>query len=191
MHPARFDRLARSRPVGASRRSALAVALGVIGLGAVRPDDSRAKKKAKPNQFGCLNVGQPCGGKDSKCCSGICQGKKPKKGKKDKSRCAGHNEGGCSPERNVCTVADPAVSNCNASNETAVCFVTTGSGVFCGNVAIFSEVTNCRVCAHDSDCTGGGFPPGSACVLLSGGGPACTAFDCAETNFRACVPPGI
>jgi hypothetical protein len=184
MDAAQFDRFTASLP----RRSALggvfALALGVSAAEA-------KKKKAKPNQFGCLNVGQPCRGKASQCCSGICEGKKPKKGKKDKRKCAGHNEGGCSPERNVCTAADPALAGCNANNEVAVCFATTGSGVFCGSLVAFSEATNCQVCARDSDCTAGGFPPGSACVLLSGEAPACANSPCFVTNFRACIPPGI
>ena len=51
-----------------------------------RPEKKK-NKKPKNNAFGCLNVGQACNGKNDKCCSGICDGKKPKKGKKDKSKC--------------------------------------------------------------------------------------------------------
>ena len=38
------------------------------------------------NQYGCLDVGQPCKGDSTRCCSGICAGKKPKKGKPDTRR---------------------------------------------------------------------------------------------------------
>jgi hypothetical protein len=184
VHPTRFDRLARSLTVGTSRRSALALAAGVVGLASSLPDDSSAKKKnkkAKPNEFGCLNVGQPCRGKSTNCCSGICQGKKPKKGKRDKSRCVGHNEGLCTPELNVCTINDPALSVCNTD---AVCLETTGRGVFCGTNIPFSEAGNCRACSRDTDCVAFGFPPGSACALIT----ACGS--CAATGFRACFPPG-
>ena len=74
-----FDSLARSLGAASSRRRALAAALGgLVTLGVLPTGAKKGKtKKPKPNAFGCLNVGQKCRGKDSKCCSGICQGKKP------------------------------------------------------------------------------------------------------------------
>src|SRR5687768_235577 len=81
-----FDDLIRS--LFASRRSllsgGLALAAGWFGVFDATAKNKR-KKKSQKNAFRCLNVGQKCAGKNGKCCSGICNGKKPKKGKKDRS----------------------------------------------------------------------------------------------------------
>ena len=55
---------------------------------AQRPDMARAKRRKKPkfNDIGCLEVGEPCAGKDSRCCSGICRGKKGEEGHGDVRR---------------------------------------------------------------------------------------------------------
>lgn len=95
----RFEALARL-VTASSRRGALRCLAGaVLALGWVtrRPAGGLARKrKRKPafNAFGCVPVGKPCRGKNGVCCSGVCQGKKPKKGKPDRSRCAAHNTGG-------------------------------------------------------------------------------------------------
>ena len=60
------------------------------------------RQKLKRNAFGCVNVGGKCRGKDGNCCSGICDGKKPKKGKKDTSRCAGHDASTCLAGQDTC-----------------------------------------------------------------------------------------
>lgn len=173
-----------------SRRAAL------VGLAAVFPvltllsaDDAEARnknkkkrrkkrkkrKKDKPpanNAFGCLDVGQHCNGDGSRCCSGICDGTKPKKGKKDKSTCVGHNGGPCQDAFDVCEGVPVA---CSAGNLGA-CFKTTGNAPFCG-----VGDTPCVLCQRDDDCVALGFGPGSACVVCrflcgtTSGGTMCIA----------------
>lgn len=94
----RFDHVSRACWQMLSRRHLASI----LGLAAVIPTLAKAKrkrkKKLKRNGFGCVNVGGKCRGKDAACCSGICQGKKPKKGKKDTSRCTvcvGHLADAC------------------------------------------------------------------------------------------------
>ena len=120
MNADRFDALARSLLTGVTRRR---VAGGMVAIvaGSFLPLGSAANKHKKKttlvrNQFGCVNVGGTCKGKDANCCSGICQGKKPKKGKKDTRRCVGHHEDACSPDRNFCVqdLANIAPARCNA-----------------------------------------------------------------------------
>jgi hypothetical protein len=154
----------------------------------------RARKKKKPkiprpvfNQFGCLDVGQPCRGDGSLCCSGVCAGKKPTKGKPDRRVCAAHNAGDCSPQRNYCELDNPPVlSLCNLPSDTALCLVTTGSAPFCGSALGFDAAVHCQTCAKDADCVALGFPPGSACVQM---GERCNA--CEATQNRACMAPAI
>ncbi|MGH2617744.1 MAG: hypothetical protein ACRDJC_21155, partial [Thermomicrobiales bacterium] len=93
MDGSQFDAWTRRR-VGLATGSAIA-ALGLMAAGFPRRVEAKKRKKPRPNEFGCLNVGQTCGGRSERCCSSICQGKKPKKGKKDRSRCVAHNVGGC------------------------------------------------------------------------------------------------
>jgi hypothetical protein len=159
----RFDSVARSLAITAPRRVALVALTGSVltilksGVGWQTTDAKRRKgkgkrKKIQRNSFGCVDVGKACAGKDANCCSGICHGRKPKKGKKDKSRCVAHNTGSCQPENNACV--DPVITNCGAFG---VCLRTTGKASFCAGLGI------CEVCARDSDCdamTG----PGSACI---------------------------
>ena len=190
MHAGRFDFLTRSLTVAGSRRHALAAAVGGFAtLGALPAGAKKDKtKKPKLNEFGCVDVGKACLGKDSNCCSGICQGKKPKKGKKDKSRCAAHNDGGCTPVRSACVVVDITQALCNPAIPVAVCMATTGNAGFCGSLAGFNSQANCRSCTTDTECVAFGFPSGSACVIVQGGG---CGDPCAVTNGRACLQPGI
>jgi hypothetical protein len=192
MDGSQFDKLIRS--LASPRRSVLGggLALVVSRLGGSGIDAKKKRKHKKPpapvfNEFGCLDVGRPCRGNSELCCSGVCQGKKPKKGKPDKRVCAAHDAGDCSPQRNRCTVEDPLLSLCNVPSETALCHVTTGNAPFCGDEFGFSETLHCRDCAKDTDCLAFGFASGSACVLFQGG--RCDV--CANTGGRACLPPGI
>lgn len=193
----RFDVLTRSLSTASSRRMALSLtlggALGLLGLsGAGAKKKQQKGKKPKPNTYGCLNVGQSCRGRDDLCCSGICEGQQPKKGKRDKSRCVSHNAGSCTPERSLCVTGGIA-SVCTPGVTTAVCLTTTGNAGFCATTQGLSKEVNCQVCGSDADCADMGFPPGSACVILTGVG--CTANnDCNGTNGStgtACIPPGI
>jgi hypothetical protein len=170
-----------------SRRDVLRGLAGVgFGLGVYRlPEGTEAKKKGKKkpkkNAFNCLAVGQKCAGRDGKCCSGICQGKRPKKGKQDKSKCVTHNAGICIAEADSCTAGVEVP--CNPTNPSCFCTLTTGNAGFC---AAFSggPAGHCRVCRKDTDCEPE-FGEGAACLLLAG---VCTSL-CLATGRTACAPP--
>lgn len=192
----RFDEM--TRLLSHSRRSLLAGSAG-IALGLLGPFEGEARKKHRRkrgpkkaplpqpvlNQFGCLDVGQPCAGDSSQCCSGICEGNPPKKGKPDTRVCAAHNAGACTTARNRCTSVDPGLAICNPNSQFAACLVTTGNAPFCGTLFNFDPATTCQACTKDADCLALGFPAGSACVQL--GGTFCNG--CEATQNRACLPP--
>jgi hypothetical protein len=183
-----FDDLIRS--LTESRRSLLAGALAVVSGLIVTPRvDAKNKrqhkgKKAKlqRNAFGCVDVGGACQGNSANCCSGICQGKKPKKGKKDTSVCAGHDAGICTPGSNICKL--DGLAECNPDNSGCHCVLTTGNTTFCGDTPGVGDGSLCRVCTKDTDCQGE-FGPGTACIYLEG---LCSIY-CADTGYTACVPP--
>jgi hypothetical protein len=183
----RFDRFARSLATAHTRRRALAATLGgLLTLGALPGEAKKGKgkkKKSKTNAFGCVDVGKACRGRNGKCCSGICQGKKPKKGKKDRSKCVAHNAGICIAEADTCTVGTDVP--CNPSNPSCFCTLTTGNAGFC---AAFSggPAGHCRVCRKDTDCAAE-FGAGAACLVLGG---ACTTL-CLATGRTACAPPCV
>jgi hypothetical protein len=169
-----FDALARSQFDSSTRRDALrgvAAALGMWLSAAPFPGSVEAKKnkrkKPKKNEFGCLDVGKKCGGKDSKCCSGLCQGKKPKRGKRDKSKCIGHNAGSCQAGFDVCL---GVIAECSTEG---FCFQTTGNASFCaGGTGV------CTDCRKDTDCEELGAGPGAACVVC--------ASECPQTGGTVC-----
>ena len=70
----------RAALVGLSTMLPARTMLGISDAGARKKHKHKKRNKPDNNAFGCLNVGQHCNGKDDKCCSGICDGKKPKKG---------------------------------------------------------------------------------------------------------------
>lgn len=156
-----FDSLTRSLAAYRSRRGAVRGVAAALGLAATVVPANAAKKKnrkkvTKPrnNEFGCLDVGKKCNGKDSKCCSGLCQGKKPKRGKRDKSKCVGHNAGSCLAGFDVCL---GVIAQCSTEG---FCFQTTGKASFCaGGTGI------CTDCQKDTDCEALGAGPGAACVV--------------------------
>lgn len=183
MHPDRFDRLIRLAPSAASRRGLLRSLAAVSGFAAMRVPDaiaahgkgkSRRRARLKRNQFGCVSVGGACRGRDAVCCSGICDGKKPKKGEKDRSRCVAHHSGICTPADRAC-VDDAAPTPCNAARPSAFCFRTTGRAGFCGD----DVIPGCIPCQKDADCHGQ-LSQGAACVVCAG----CP-------NGATCIPPGI
>jgi hypothetical protein len=167
-----------------------------LGFGARRlPEAAAAKKKRKKkpqkpslNAFGCVNIGGTCRGNDDNCCSGLCQGKKPKKGRKDTSTCVAHNTGGCTAERSACFTGNES-SLCGPA---AICLATTGNAGFCA-ASVFSQEVNCRPCGKDQDCEAAGFGQGSACVLVNQGFCAASDTNCSGINGSsgtACLPPG-
>jgi hypothetical protein len=180
-----FEAVIRTMRRTPSRRDVVrGLASAALGLVLVRVSPGtdakkRRNKKRKrqelppPNAFGCLDVGQKCRGKDELCCSGICDGKKPKKGEPDKTQCISHNTGGCSPQQDLCTT-DPN-TRCGA---TGICARTTGNVGFC--LQSTPEGLNCGACKKDADCTAG-FGPEAACIVCD--------VACPGTR-TICAPPG-
>lgn len=184
VHVAPFDAVIRFL-IARSKRRTLLRGLIVAALGiptSIFPESTGARKRRhhrknrtnppQLNAFGCLDVGQTCRGLDELCCSGICEGTKPKKGERDKSQCIAHNTGGCSPLQDLCTT-DPNTL-CGA---TGVCARTTGNAGFCLDSTVGQ--LNCVACKKDADCTAG-FGPGAACLVCD---VACPA------TRTVCAPP--
>ncbi len=192
MGASRVDGLARALTTAPTRRAVLhglAVVAGVASSGP--PCAGRAKKhksKVRLNEFGCVNIGGTCRGKDALCCSGICQGKKPKKGKKDTSRCVAHNVGGCTVDRRFCLAGLP-LAFCS---ETALCTITTGNAPFCGDGLMNADPEDvCRPCRSDLECEALGFGEGSACVILRAEGLCNDDCENIEGNSgTGCLRPG-
>jgi hypothetical protein len=185
MDAGNFDDLTRSLTAASSRRGFLRTLAAGLGVGAASgaglanarkgKRGQGGKKKRKPqltfNDFGCVDVGGFCRGKASLCCSGICEGKKPKKGKRDKRRCVAHNTGGCTAAEQSCGPATDVP--CGAGG---FCLATTGKAGFCGRI---TEAA-CAACRSDADCLVG-FGAGAACVVCANGA-------CPASSDRACVP---
>jgi hypothetical protein len=183
MDAPRFDWWTRTLTDTASRRSVLGLSGVALGLAATRFSGiATAKKKHKKknpqkltrNSFGCVDVGKACRGKDANCCSGICQGKKSKKGQKDTSKCAAHDVEGC--QANPDGSLNEAEDHC-PDKPAAWCYWTTGKGSFCG----FGGAGMCVVCARDTDCEAD-FGAGAACII--------TDF-CPNENATACTPRNL
>ena len=183
MDPQRFDALIQALPA-ASRRSVLAgIASGLAALMPLATSNNAAakqgKKRTRPlrrNAFGCVSVGQACRGDDDNCCSGRCNGPKPKKGAKDTSRCVAHNASTClSGQTNpFCGGADNVT--CLASTgDIGQCLTTTGGAPYCAKEA------DCFPCQKDSDC-----------VPVCGAPAACFACGarCPQTGGTACAGIG-
>jgi hypothetical protein len=158
----RFDDVLRSFAAGASRRGLFfGLVTGAMGMALA---DRRhlavakkgKKKKLKRNEFGCVNVGGKCRGNDANCCSAICEGRKPKKGKKDKSRCVAHDVGSCQAGQETCGSAGSCTTSTGFQG---TCARTTGQALYCHSVT-----SPCQACAKDADCV----PThgiGAACVV--------------------------
>lgn len=192
MDDSHFDGLTRS--LVQSRRSLLGGALALVG-GWFGIADSVARNKRKKkrrgqkkprklvlNQHGCVDVGKPCRGDAKNCCSGICEGAAPRKGKPDQSRCVAHNTSICTPALNTCSTGND--NTCSASNPNTHCTLTTGNAGFCAD---FTEgaAKYCRNCTRDTDCQAE-FGPDVACVVFTG---ICATF-CPATGGTACMPAG-
>ena len=134
------------------------------------------------NQYGCVEVGQPCRGDNTNCCSGICQGAAPAEGQPDDSRCIAHGAGTCSQQGpGVCLSQNPNLLTCN--NENCVCWRTTAGSNFCGE-RFGSALSKESECRRDADCDALGFPPGTACAPVSEG--YCSGI---TTTGMACMIP--
>jgi hypothetical protein len=181
MDGSHFDDVVRS--LKESRRSllggAIAAATGGIGVRiaeARKRGKQRKKRKprARPNQYGCLEIDDPCKTAEQ-CCSGICEGKKGKK------RCRAHGAGTCKPQPGVCTDPDPGYGTCNNDNF-CYCHRTTANSIYCANQAH----TDCADCRKDADCVALGYPVGSACIPYSEG--ICSGA--CESGMACAIPCG-
>jgi hypothetical protein len=174
MDGSQFDAITRSIRQTSSRRTILG---GLAALGAVTlrfsgiTEAKKRKKKAQLNAYGCLDVGQQCGGNNERCCSGICQGKKPKKGKRDKSVCAAHDALTCTAGQDSCLGTNLYCGT------TGICVQTTGKAEFCG------RTPTCAACLRDADCEAMK-GPGAACVV-------CAISSCPETGGMACYAAAV
>lgn len=169
MDHGRFDQITRLVSSGLSRRT-LAGVLGLSPLGlagvAESKKNNKNKKKAKFNEFGCVDVGKFCKNA-GQCCSGICEGKK------DKKACQAHNEGTCvnGQVQDFCGGTDVACQT--PSGEQGNCDTTTGKAGYCTGDG------DCFNCRKDADC-----------IVVCGASAACIrCTGCPETGGFACVGP--
>jgi hypothetical protein len=170
----RFDALLRAFTTSRRvlLRGTLAVPAGWLGVGEVAARKKRNKrKKLKRNSFGCVDVGQACRGNSANCCSSICEGNKPKKGNKDKSRCAAHNVLDCQAGWDGCLESGVT---CGMDG---ICWQTTGKASFCG-----TGDGECFACTKDVDCEPD-FGLGAACTVCDGA--------CAATGGLICRPAAV
>lgn len=134
-----------------TRRLVLGGFAAALGLGIPRrPDGTSARKRRRKlnlNEFGCVNVGGKCGGRDSNCCSGLCQGKKPKQGKPDRSRCVAHDEGGCEAGLHPGGCGGSTVLCTTSVGKQGHCMTTTGNAGYCQASGL-----HCTPCQKDADC---------------------------------------
>jgi hypothetical protein len=203
-----FDALARSFGTASRRNLGRAIAGGgfaaLVGsaFGALdanakktrRKKRKRKKKSQTPitpppftlpplvfNQFGCVEVGQPCRGDNTNCCSGICQGSAPAAGQPDPSRCVAHDTGTCKQDiEGICTTPDLVQVTCNNRTECG-CFRTTSGSNYCAEVFCGPGCSQCVSCERDADCIAAGLPATSACAPVSAGrcaGACATGMAC-------------
>ena len=175
-----LDTLIRYIFGGASRRTMvrrlIAAGTGLASIHHVQTGAKtrkrRLRRNAAPrlNAYGCLDVGRPCRGNDTLCCSGICQGMAPRSQRRDRSRCAAHHTGGCQLAQDICIGPGPAPCGTDGS-----CVRTTGNAPFC-----FTGPGDCTGCARDPDCEPQ-FGPGAACIVCEG--------DCGDGSNLVCVRP--
>jgi hypothetical protein len=170
MHTDHVDAMTRTWTILPSRRDVLRGLAGAgLGLGSARlpvvvaarkkRQHKNKEKKARPNAFGCLEVGDPCKNA-TQCCSGSCDGRKGNK------RCRAHDTGVCDQEApGYCESASPFQTRCN-NQSNCFCTRTTAGSNICGTVNAPSVCTDCK---KDADCEALGLPLGSACVPFSEG----------------------
>ena len=173
MDGTQFDHMIRA--FTQSRRSllggGLAAVTGLLVGPAVeaRKKHKRKKRKGKkvqPNEFGCLELGDPCG-RAADCCSGICEGNKGKR------RCGAHDTGNCVAGSSDMGCEGSGYDACVTSlGETGICATTTGNAGYCRGA--FQDYP----CQTDLDCQtgdGGRLGPRAACIRCAGaaGGTVC------------------
>ena len=138
------------------------------------------------NQYGCIEVGQPCRGDSSLCCSGMSQGAVPAAGQPDSSRCLAHDTGTCEQDaESICTTPDLALTTCNNRSDCG-CVRTTSGSNYCAELFGGPGTSQCVSCERDADCIAAGLPATSACAPVSAG--RCAGI-CA-TGMACLVPCG-
>jgi hypothetical protein len=138
------------------------------------------------NQFGCVEVGQPCRGDNTNCCSGICQGSAPTPGQPDTSHCAAHDTGTCRQDiEGLCTIPDLVQAICNNRSDCG-CIRTTGGSNYCAELFGGPGTSQCVSCERDADCIAAGLPAASACAPVSTG--RCAGV--CQTGMACLVPCG-
>jgi hypothetical protein len=178
MESSQFDQLIRA--LRGSRRSVLsgtlAIAAGWLGAYHVEAKKKRKhkkkEKKAKPNEFGCLNVGTSCKNA-AQCCSGMCEGKKGKK------RCRAHDAGSCAAGTQLAFCDGMDVACTTSAGVPGGCATTTGNAGYCVATGY------CVACATDADCQaadGGVLGPHAACIRCA---------TCSDSGGTACAVPDL
>ena len=168
-----FDAMVRSL-IGPRRSLLAGIVGGALAMAGANPRQPAAAGKRKPlerNEYGCVPIGKGCRGNDNVCCSGICEGKKPKKGKRDRSMCLAHDVAGCKPGQqswSCGTTSYPCTTS--TGNPLGGCQTTTGDAGYC------AAILHCLPCRKDADCQSQLNNPLAACI-------GCVA--CAEGT--ACV----
>lgn len=163
--------MARLRRGRMGRRAAFALGLAAPLLPAVTRGRRRQKRPLRRNAFGCVPVGKPCRGKDGVCCSGVCRGRRPKPGKRDRSRCLAHDADVCRAGQQTTTCGAGPTQVCTTTGGSpGVCETTTGNGGYCSSAVAF-----CMSCGRDAECQAAFSSPRAACVRCAGcaGGVAC------------------
>jgi hypothetical protein len=182
----RFLTNCRSLFADSTRRDLLrGLAVG-FGLGSAYPVlETEAKKKrkrrkkkqkpGKPNEFGCIEVGDQCSSADE-CCSGLCEGKK----------CRAHDTDICRQDRpGVCTAGLDELPSLGCGTN-CWCFRTTAGSNFCGPSPRTDPQLDCTTCRKDADCIALGYPAGSACAQVGRG--HCSGW--CDTGMACLVPCG-
>jgi hypothetical protein len=149
MDAGHFDQLTRLLTAGASRRVALGGLAAALSVSAARLPVASARKRREKlvrNAFGCVAVGRKCRGKDRVCCSGRCDGKRPRKGEKDTSRCVAHDTGGCRAGQRNQNCGGVDIQCRGGASLVGVCETTTGNAPYC------ARGYSCVSCATDQDC---------------------------------------
>jgi hypothetical protein len=149
MDAGHFDQITRLLTAGSSRRVALRGLAATLGGSAARlPMASARKRRGKlvRNAFGCVAVAGQCRGKDRVCCSGRCDGKKPRKGEKDRRRCVAHDTGGCRVGQRNQRCGGVDIQCRGGAGLVGVCETTTGNAPYC------ASGYSCAPCATDEDC---------------------------------------
>jgi hypothetical protein len=163
--------------------SGMAAGVALRAAGPCPLDAAAKRKERKPqqrNEFGCVPVGRACQGKDEVCCSGICNGKKPRKGKKDTSRCVAHDSADCTASQRSGICGGTDVPCTTSQGGVGLCQTTTGNAAYCAlaSVTVCPAFSSCRT---DADCQAFMLNPNAACVRCD----LCSAIN----GPTACVIP--